>query len=470
MVYWKDLKYKTKELLTTFGDGINVGVPPLQIKKTEATYLRNMDSRKYPAASVRPPRSTYGATLSTSVNAIGQRNNAILHTADGNTWKYWNVGTTTYIPITTGLTSTAKGEFGEFVTGTNRFTFFMNSTQKLIWDGASTALVLGDGSTPFTNLFTVHKGRIYALKGATVSYCALNATTDWTTANDAGSISLSKAKGDGTGIYEYNDHVIVFTEYSMHELFGSGPNNYELVDVEGEIGCISDRSLVKANRRLYWLWYDGVYEYNGSTPEKISQPVDDYIKGINFTYKTKCVAGTIGDFLYLSIPYGAIQNNLILKFDTRLRKWYVEDGAFTDFVTIGNVLYGVDTAGVLWNMRDTSATEGFDSATPIPWSFITKPFNYSPQDRQTLSEMYLVADMTTSSTGFTVGFSTNINNNDSTTFSQIASLTASTNTQNTRIQVPSSDLQNTYAYRLRFAGTGYCTIHNLQENLRVKTR
>jgi hypothetical protein len=63
----------------------------------------------------------------------------------------------------------------------------------------------------------------------------------------------------------------------MHELFGSSPSNFELVDVEGEIGCFSRKSLVKCNKKLFWYWTDGIYEYNGSSPVKISQPVDDYI-------------------------------------------------------------------------------------------------------------------------------------------------------------------------------------------------
>lgn len=480
MSYWNPTKYAVKSVINTFGNGINTGLPPFQIDDSEATYLRNLDSREYPSIATRPPRSTYAAPLSTNVNGLGHRNNATLHVIDNNTWKYWVPASSAYTNLTTTLSTNAKGELGEFVTNTDRYTFLMNSTQKLIWDGSSTALTLGDANTPYTNLFTVHKGRIYALSGATVYYCALNATSDWTSANDAGNISITRAKGEGTAIYEYNDKVIVFTEFSLHELYGSGPTNYELVDVEGEVGCISDRSLIKVNRRLYWLWYDGVYEYDGSVPVKISDPVDHYIENINFDYKSKCVAGSIGDFLYLSIPYnGATQNNLILKYDTRLKKWYIEDGAFTDFVAIGKSLYGVDTAGRIYNMRDESATEGFDTngvatLTAINWSLITKPFNARPQDKQTLQDMYIVADVTpyasTNDATLIIQYSTNVNNNNSTTFSTLASVSPSTNPQNQRVQVPIGNLQNLDWYRLRLAGYGKVTIHSLQQNLRVKTR
>jgi hypothetical protein len=462
-----------KVVLNTFGDGINTGLPPFQIGESEATYLRNMDSREYPAATVRPPRSTYATVLSTNVNALGQRNNATLHVVDGNTWKYWVPASSTYTTVTTSLTSTETGEFAEFATGTERYTLFMNSTQKKLWDGSSTAIDLGDANTPFTKIFTVHKGRIYAARDNDIKYCALNKTSDWTTADDAGSIDITRAKGPITGLYEYNDFVIAWTEFSMHELHGTGPDNYELIDIEGDVGCISDRSIIRCNRRLYWLWHDGVYEYDGSSPVKVSSPVDDYISSINFDYKEKCVAGAIGDFLYLSIPYGSgvTQNNLILKFDTRLRKWFVETGNFIDFVTIGNALYGVDTNGQIWNMRDTSATEGLDSATPISWEFITKPFNEKAiAERKTVYEMYLVADVSTGSTSFTIGYSTNVENNDSTSFTTLVSVSGSSNVQNQRIQVPLAQINDVNWYRLRFAGTGQATIHYLQKNMRIKTR
>ena len=223
---------------------------------------------------------------------------------------------------------------------------------------------------------------------------------------------------------------------------------------------------------MYWVWFDGVYEYDGASPVKISDAVNEYIQNITPAHKTKIVSGSIGDFLYIAIPYNSTVNNLVLKFDTRLRKWYVEDGAFVDFVTIGNVLYGVDSAGQIWNMRNTSATEGVDSATPISWSMITKPFNENAvAEQKAVTEMSLVVDRSISSTSFTIGYSTNVENNDSTSFTTIVSdVPASSNIRKTRVQLPLPALQNVDWYRLRIAGTGQATVHSLQKNLRIKPR
>ena len=448
----------------TLGGGINTGAPPLHIKNEEAVYLRNMDSWKYPSAAVRPGRTTYPTILSTNAHTLGERNNETLMAVDGNTWKYWNAATTAWVSLTTALAST-EAEMLDFATGTARYTILGNSTDTFrLYDGSTTLITVSDTNAPKTKIFTVNKGRIYAASPTAGKYCALNLTTDWTTANDAGSISLTRAKGAVTASAEYADMVIIWTEHSMHELYGTGPLNYQLVDVEGTVGCISQRSVIKVKSRIYWLWFDGVYEYNGGSPMKVSEPVDDYIENINFNLKTACVAGAVGDILYLAIPHGsgATKNNLVLKCDTRLKKWYVETGNFRDFVTIGNTLYGLDYDGQVWDMRDLTGTA--DSATPISWEFITKPFRHgNPSEPNTLNELWLVADISTGSTAFTVGYSTKITNHDSTTFTTIKTLSGSSETQNQRIILKPAGVQKQDWYRLRFAGTGKAEIHYLEQ-------
>lgn len=453
----------------TLGGGINTGAPPLHIKDEEAVYLRNMDSWKYPSAAVRPGRTTYPTILSTNAHTIGQRDNCYVHAVEGNTWKYWNGAN--WVNVTTALTST-EGEFGEFATGTAKYTLYMNSTNLIqVWDGTTTVpATVSDTNAPQTRKFTVNKGRIYALTDRHVKYCALNKTTDWTTANDAGSITVTKAKGPLNAVAEYNDHIIIFTECSMHELYGTGPAYYELIDIEGDVGCVSQRSLVKVERMLYWLWYDGIYEYSGGSPRNISKAVEHYIRNINWAYRDKVAGGAIDHYLYMAIPYGAsaTANNLILKFDTHQRIWFVETGEFKDFMTIycsclkQNVLYGLDSTGQIWHMRDLTGTA--DSATPIAWEFITKPFMHgNPSESNTLNELWLVADISTGSTAFTVGYSTKIKNNDSTTFTTIKTLSGSSETQNQRVILKPAGVQKQDWYRLRFAGTGQAEIHYLEQ-------
>lgn len=457
------VRYKTETKILYLGDGINQFFTPFDIKETEASNVQNGSSREYPAFSVIPGRQEYASDLTTA-NGIGQRNNADLHVQDGTVWKYWNGAA--YVNVQTGITS-AIANFVEFSTGTTKYTILANGTDRLAWNGSA---VTDLTNAPLSRIVTTHKGRIYWARDNDIVYSALNLINDYSTPNDAGTIDVTRAKGASTGIYEYNDKVIAFTEYGMHELYGTGPSNYELIDIEGEVGTISNRSIVSCNRVLYFVWYDGIYAYTGGSPIKISNNIENYFKEganeeINFSLKTKIVSGSIGNFLYIAVPSGSgtTENNKILVYDTERSLWNVESGAFTDFVTIANNLYGVDSDGKLWDM--VSGTD-FDG-TAITWFRITKPFNEgSVRRKKTLSDLWVVADLPVGST-MTVSYSTTVDNDD---FVSLYTFTANADEQNTRIQIPTNVLQNIDWYRLKFSGTGPAKIHYIDKVFRTKYR
>jgi hypothetical protein len=294
----------------------------------------------------------------------------------------------------------------------------------------------------------------------------LNLPNNWTTSNDAGSVTLANAKGDISGITTYNDRVISFTEYSMHELYGDSPDNYSNVDIEGDIGCISNKSISRCNKKLYWAWVDGIYEYNGASPIKISKAIDKYFNGIAYSDRTKIASGAIGDFLYISIPYQSSSNNMILVFDTRTNNWYLEDGTFTDFVTIQNKLYGVDSTGGIHNMRDTSVIT--DNGTPISWEIITKAYHENAMaQKKVLTSMDLIYSCSTDAT-ISVGYSTDINSTNFTNLVSSSDFELTGEETNSKFLIPTTDLQNVDWYKFQIKGTGNVTIHGLERNYRVR--
>jgi len=469
---WKPTRFERKQIISTLGDGINTAVPAFNIKDSEASYLRNIGSQNYPAMSVRYGRTFYNSTMPTvtTPNGIGERDNDQLHVLDGVLWKYWDSGSSAFVNLSSSLSST-EGRILDFNTGSIRYTLMMNSTQKLYWDGESTSSTgysLGDASTPNTKLFTVHRGRVFAASGATVHYSALNNINDWTTANDSGSITITRARGDITGIFEYNDHVIVFTEFSMHELYGDSPENFQLIDIEGNIGCISDKSIIKVNNKLYWLAQDGVYEYQGASPVKISLLVDTYIDDINYANRVKCAGGNINGFYYLAIPYNNTDNNLILVYDSDIRKWYIETGNFKYFVTIQNTLYGSDSTGGILDMRDMDATD--DNGTAISWEFITKPFKENDVSQKiSVSDISLIYNASTTST-LNISYSTSVSSTNFTSLAVSSDLQLIGEEANTLLNIPTTDLNDENWYRLKFDGTGQCDIHYLEKNYRIRRR
>jgi len=449
------IKYKSESIITTLGDGVNTYGTPLNTKPSEARNALNLSSRRLPALCVRQGRKGYASNISVC-NAMGERNNEYLHIQDGTTWKYWNGSS--WVTIQTGLAS-QKGKILDFVRGVDRSTILMNGTDRYAWNGSTVTSLT---QAPATNKFTVHKGRVYALVGTTIKFSALNNIEDWTTVNDAGEITITNAKGDGSAITTYGGYVIAFTEHSMHILFGTGPTNYELVDVPGNIGCISNKSVVTCNNTLYFVSYDGVYAFKGGEPVKISHKVDEYFRNMNLGYKVSIASGAAENNLYVSIPSTSTStgNDLVIKYNVTEDKWYPENGNITDFVTIGNKLYGIDNNGKIWDMANGLDDDG----TAISWFWESAPRFVKPSVKQTLSSVWVTFDLPAGST-LSVYVSNSFDNDD---WELVKTFTAENDEQNKKILVPITRTNDVFWYRVKFSGAGQCIIHSIEEKYRVR--
>lgn len=385
--------------------------------------------------------------------------NYILGTGNFNdcVWKYYT-NPTTPVTVESGFGQT-NAKIIDFATGTTKYTILMNGTEKMAWDGTA---VTDLTAAPFSDKTTSHSGRLYAARDNDIMYSALNKIDDWTTANDAGTIDVTNAKGNISAIKAYDGYVTVWTENSMHVLTGTGPPDYDLREVNGGVGCISDRSVaIGSNGVLYWAWYDGLYGYSGGKAVKVSQKADEYFKNINKAYKEGIDCGVKDDKIFISIPYGstATGNNLVLEFDTTNGRWYPWAMPIKGFVTIGNTLYGVDMSNVIWTM-DTGKADG---ATAIAWSWISGPMlKKSLKDKKMLEELTLLFKLPVGST-LNVSVSNSI---DSDNFDLIAAYT-STGGNQTRTALPYNKIASEDYYRLKFDGTGPCDIYALEQRYRV---
>jgi hypothetical protein len=464
LAFWKGVKTEIQPVVNTFGDGVNTYLTPFEIQNGELTDCLNMCADDYPAIRTRNDRVKINSV--TTPHAIGKRNNSQMHVVDGNTWKYSSAGSTAWVDVSTGLSSTSA-KFGEFATGTARYTLMMNSTQAKYWDGASTALNMDSTGIVYSKLFTVHKGHIFILKDNYVKFNALNLINDWTAVGDIGSgiINITNSVGAGSAITTYNDHVVIWCSNSMHELYGSDPLNYELKDITNDVGCCSDRSVQEVKGKLFWMDYTGVYMYTGGLPRKVSDPVKKWIDGINQAYAHLCCAGVKDEKYYIAIPYKSTANNLTLVYDTYNNKWTVEDGTFIDFENISDTLYGLSSSGTIDNMNSTGMT-GLDNSTAIPYRLVTKAYNDSAvANKKSLARMYLTAEGTTTAT-IAIGYATNIN---STTMTELTtSVTMSTEPTLTKINIPVNKLSDVNWYKLQASGSGHAKIHSLQKDIRVR--
>lgn len=138
--------------------------------------------------------------------------------------------------------------------------------------------------------------------------------------------------GDFTGCIVHMGYVLFFKENTIHTLYGNKPNNYQLNASELP-GAIYSDSMAIINETLYYVGRNGVYAYNGATPEKISEKIKETITDANCCYQD--------DKLYVSCKLDGVQT--ILVYDTKNGIWDAENDETFDFSAYGDgVLYYID--------------------------------------------------------------------------------------------------------------------------------
>jgi hypothetical protein len=360
--------------------------------------------------------------------------------------------------------SNLSGSFLDFNTETARYSLFVNSSQPKYWTGNTSEAVAGSTNMPYTKLYAVDDGRLYALDGSVLKCAAVGSLTDWSTVYDADTIPIVSMIGTGTAIASYNGTIICWSDQTMHILYGSNPLDFELSDAI-QNGCVGQKANIVHDGTLYFMDYYKIFAYTGGIPADISEKVKGYLEGVNYTYKDKILMGSFKEYIYISIPYGtsAIGNNLTLQYDTKRKTWYVWNVGFVEFFKIAEDIYAVDSGGYIWKLNDGTSDDG----TAIEWSIEFGVWNSLPaRPTKTISSIMAIVDLPTSST-MTAYYSETVDGDDWTSF---YTFTASANEQNTKMTIPTNKLQNINWYRIKLAGSGPCTIHYLEPYLRVKSR
>lgn len=158
--------------------------------------------------------------------------------------------------------------------------------------------------------------------------------------------------GDFTGISKYSTYMLFFKENTVHILRGDKPSNFSVSEkaLPGiRQGCESSVCII--NDILYYVGRTGVYAFDGSIPQKISENITGDI--------SDAVCGQYDSKLYVSCKLNGVQTLLV--YDTKYRIWDIEDGEkfkFTSY-TDGQLIY-VDGSNYLKSIYgDSDETVGW---------------------------------------------------------------------------------------------------------------
>ena len=164
------------------------------------------------------------------------------------------------------------------------------------------------GSTyPNLHMASVYGSRVFGVDSNLVYASSYNDYANWDldTADDTSaahawvSMSQSNVKADGefTGIYTYDNHVVLFKKDFM-QLVYNNKNPFRIVDV-GSYGADNQYAIAETNGVLYFASQDGVYAFGGGTPKLMSASLglQDYTGAVLGGYKDSLYC-QIGNTLY----------------------------------------------------------------------------------------------------------------------------------------------------------------------------
>lgn len=139
--------------------------------------------------------------------------------------------------------------------------------------------------------------------------------------NDGDRITATKA---------YNNQLIVFKQNSFHKVVGDSPDNFQLVELSQQFGCLSNKTVVEFKEDLVWLDQRGVVRFNGASWDVISVPVEDTFRRMNLTAaleKACAVHYKFRNQIWFGIPIdNSTKNNLTIVWDYLVDAWTIFDG------------------------------------------------------------------------------------------------------------------------------------------------
>ncbi len=201
------------------------------------------------------------------------------------------------------------------------------------------------------------------------------------------------SNGDFTGSIGYDSYVCFFKEKCLHKLYGSKPNNFQLVT--GTIAGVekgAHKSMQVINDCLYYKGIDGIYAYSGGTPDLISDNLGTvcYDGGI---------AGTDGRRYYISMNRESNYNDYdFFVYDTLRGIWLrIDDSRIADFTFLDkNLFYLIryDRDYVhLFSVGDSPQSNkiyGFGSDNKIiNWNAELCPFYEDTQQRKSYLRLHI---------------------------------------------------------------------------------
>lgn len=272
--------------------------------------------------------------------------------------------------IKSGLSSSATNYFFD---QSNDQLFAVNGQDSpQYWDGVTWAAV--GGSPGVSKYLAFHKNRLWLVSATDPTKIVFSELGDYQTYLSTNFIYAPAPKsGDPvTGIVVFQDNLIVFTRTTKYVLYGDDPGNFVLRQSSGKKGATAQATIKADPNYVYFLSDDGVYRYNGSSDELMSDPIQTEVD--NIADKTKCSAAVNDNYYKLYYPATtSTVNNACILWDTINNFWLRDSETYVDkpFLDENNdLIEGSSVVGAVYHADQAYS----DMGKPIPFVYWTKYF------------------------------------------------------------------------------------------------
>jgi len=236
-------------------------------------------------------------------------------------------------------------------------------------DGStSTALA---GSPPANSRYMmVHRNRVFLAPGTSsvVTHSALLDESDYTTVDNAGSLTFSK--GDGmvvNGMCSGQDFAIISKvspasggkDGKLYILYGSSPFDWTVRKI-ADVGAISHKAMIAYDNFVAIATHRGIVAVQGKYPFKLSESIDPDWTAI--PNKGTVTAGRYMTKLYFSYPASGSANNREFVLDVEHGKWARNTGKTPRYYANhpdGRLLFGTSGTSILvWEAESGANDDG----------------------------------------------------------------------------------------------------------------
>lgn len=443
--------------INTFSGGINTYMDKAFINPDQMPYCMNMTMWQPPMMCTRAKRRTllsapiedgkkiyniwaYNDTLVLYLlGDVGSTTAKLYVRYKDEDYNVTTVFSTPDIPI--------DAEFCYCRNGTTEYVYICSSNYKAHVTLNFSALLPQDIVTAYTPMLdghygyaAFHKGRLFFADSTTniITFSALWDFDNFTEvpavpdpdvdySSYAGDFLVTNATGHIRKIISFDSKLVIFCEHSIHLMYGDTPltssaNQFQLVDMNNNLGCIATGSVAIGGGKLFWLGDDWeIYEYDGSYIDVVSRPAvnkrvqrNGGISNIEMAKDRLAHGGAVTKEIYATatankyyialpaqwLPWYPVRDNILFVYDTRNALWWAEDG---NIKAIANLSFG-DSRVVMNIGKDllitTDTYDGYDEKwtgvakqnVPITYEFHTRVYGADGLDsRKSIDKVWTQA-------------------------------------------------------------------------------